>query len=196
MGNRVSASTRKPGRMWYLVPLMIALVSVLFVPLAIVKAVTDKNVLAVQFAVPGETNLEVQRPGKYVLWNETQTIFQGQVFSFSPDLPNGMKIELTDLKTSNAIPMTADTSTSMSSSQESRHSVGYFEITEPGKYRVKVDGQFPQRVFYFRESLLRQLGPIFRVFMLATAGLVIAILMTVFIFIKRLTSAPDTQLRH
>jgi hypothetical protein len=42
-----------------------------------------------------------------------------------------------------------DDSISISSGSTSRNSVGYFEITEPGDYIVKVQGQATPRVFSF-----------------------------------------------
>ena len=196
IGSRVSENTIQPGRIWYLVPLLVTLVSLLFIPLAIVQAVTDKNILAVKFVVPGEKDLEIRKPGKYVLWNETQTIFQGQTYSSSTSIPAGVQIQLTELKTMSSVPMNTDMSATMTSGQEARVSVGYFELIEPGQYRVKVEGQFPPRVFYFRESMLRQLGPIFRAFLLTMTGLVVAVLIAVIIFLKRQAAPRNTPGRY
>lgn len=190
MGNPVSGTKSRPGRIWYVIPLLLAVASLVPVPLAIWNVAQDKSVLAVEFIIPGQKEFEIQTPGKYVLWNESATIFAGQTFSSSAALPGGMHIQLLELKTMAPVPMTPDLSTTFTSGSTARNSVGTFEITNPGKYRISVDGQFPQRVFYFRESMMRQARVILRAVILMVSGLLGAVLLWIAIFLVRRFSSP------
>jgi hypothetical protein len=185
----MSASTKQPARIWYLLPVLVALLAPVPVPFAIWHAATDKSVDAFQFKAPGSREFAISRPGKYVLWHETETVFDGQTYSSSGNLPPGLRVELLDLDTQTNIPLTPDQSTTMSSGATSRRSFGDFDNLTPGRYRITVSGQFPDQIFYFRESLTRRFGIVLKAMRLTALIWLAALGVAMFIFVRRSVAA-------
>lgn len=189
----MSANPSRPGSVWYLIPAAVAVLAFMLVPAAVLRMISDKSALSFQLKAPGMKEFEISKPGKYVLWNETQTMFDGQTYSSSVSLPGGIHFELVELGSSTSIPMTSDTSTTFTVGSTVRHSVGAFEVTKSGKYRLSAMGQFPDRIFYFRASLWRQARPLINAIFLAMSGMMIALILAVIIFLVRGRAQRTTQ---
>jgi len=183
----MSNDSTRPGRIWYLLPVLLALAAIAIIPVAIWRAATDQSITAVQFKAPGGKELEIVHPGTYVLWHETDTIFEGQTYSSPSNLPGGMHFVLAELNTkaNAAVPMSQDLGASETIGSTVRHSVGNFMVTEPGKYRISVDGQFPDQIFYFRESLWRQVGRVFHAVALTLVIWAVAAVVALVLFLRR-----------
>jgi hypothetical protein len=110
----------------------------------------------VQFMVPGSRDFNLTAPGKYVLWHETETIFQGRTYS-GGQLPNGLLMQLSNTASRTIIPLVPDQSTTVRSSGSSRRSIAAFTVTTPGPHVLSVKGQAPQMVFSFGKSEWRNL---------------------------------------
>lgn len=106
-----------------------------------------------KFVTPAEVELTIENKGKYYLWNEYQTTFEGRTYSTSENLPDGIKISLTDLANGNDIELITDFSISSSSTSSKNNSIGYFKIEKPGKYILNVAGDSSPRVLSFGTSL-------------------------------------------
>lgn len=104
-----------------------------------------------QFMIPGSKNFNLTMPGKYVLWHETETIFQGRTYS-GGQLPGGLLMQLSNTATRAVIPLVPDQSTTMSSGSSSRRSIATFTITTPGPHLLSVEGKAPPMVFSFGKS--------------------------------------------
>ncbi len=61
-------------------------------------------------------------------------------------------MRITNVDTGELKEIVGDTSTSSSSGRSSKNSIGYFEIGEPGQYKVEVIGKSDERVFSFERS--------------------------------------------
>jgi hypothetical protein len=105
-----------------------------------------------QFLIPGSNEVTVEEPGRYYLWNDFQTVHDGKSFSRSESIPDGLEIAVTD-DTGKTLAFTSDTSTSSSSGSSSKNSIGYVEVSNPGKLRVSVSGDSEERVFSFSQSI-------------------------------------------
>jgi hypothetical protein len=184
----MSARTSRPSTSWYLIPIFIFLIGVCAAPAGyIIYGMAMADSFRFQLLTPGEKEFEIPETGKYVLWNEFQTIYNGQVFSSSTNLPSGLKIQLTDLKTGTVLPFSTS---SFSASEEingvQRHLVGTYQLVAHTKYRLSITGQFAQRIFYFRDSQLKHfMDQLSVALIIASTGILLSLGMGLQIFARR-----------
>jgi hypothetical protein len=107
-----------------------------------------------QFLAPGATTLDSDKSVKYALWYDNVTFFQGHAYTFPGDLPNGLRVRILEHGTDREVPMAKGFEVSASSGSDQRRSVGDFTLAGPGTYRIEVTGDFEQRVFSVRRSLI------------------------------------------
>jgi len=105
-----------------------------------------------QFLIPGSKEVTVEKVGRYYLWNDFQTVYDGKSFSRSENIPDGLEIIVTD-DAGKTLPFKSDTSTSSSSGSSSKNSIGYVEVSNQGKLMVSVSGDSEERVFSFSRSI-------------------------------------------
>jgi hypothetical protein len=179
------AANVAPSRTWYFLPLIIALLAFSFIPFRLFQIFTDTKIVAVNFKAPGSREIEIPQPGKFVLWNEYQTIFDGKTYASGPTLPPGLTFEVTELPSNQRIAGVAGLNSYLTVNQTRRQSVATFQLPQPGRYRVSVTGQFPERIFYFRESLLRQFHQAVNAVACAAMGVVCSVLFALGIYQRR-----------
>jgi putative Mn2+ efflux pump MntP len=105
------------------------------------------------FCTPGSVEIKVEKPGRYYLWNNYYTVFEGRSYSFDKQLPGGMTFSLVDKKNGSDVPMQTGSGMSSESGSQKRASVGYFDLPEPGQYTLSVTGNKQARIFSFGKSL-------------------------------------------
>lgn len=128
------------------------------VPAAIVIPLILNQTKAKQFLVPGSVEISAETPGRYYLWNDFLTVFNGRTYQSPEELPGGLEITITDGGGSR-LTFVSDGSTSSSNGSSSKRSIGYVEVTTPGNLTVAVSGNTDQRVFSFaRSEILKILG--------------------------------------
>jgi hypothetical protein len=139
----------------------------------------------VQFMVPGSKDFNLTVPGKYVLWHETETIFQGRTYS-GGQLPNGLLMQLSNTAARAVVPLVPDQSTTMTSGGSSRRSIATFQITTPGPHLLSIEGKATPMVFSFGKSewgnLVWSLGI---GFILAPSLLISGIVLGVCVLVRR-----------
>lgn len=162
----------KKGLKTLIAGVLLFAVGAIVVPLTIVLPFllsdSDKN----QFLVPGDLEVEVTEPGRYYLWNDHQTVFAGESYNRSESIPDGAKIRVSTAGGAD-LTFTASTSTTVSSGESSKRSIGYVEVTAPETLTVSVSGDFQERVFSFSKSI------ILKMFGLIFVGVGVSMLLTV-----------------
>ena len=108
----------------------------------------------IQFLIPGDVEINVEEAGKYYLWNEYETVYEGETYSKPKNLPDNLKISMQKEDGTLQLNFVGDRSISISSGSSARHSIGYFEIAEAGDYILNVQGETDPRVFSFGISRL------------------------------------------
>ncbi|EEF61719.1 hypothetical protein [Pedosphaera parvula] len=183
----MSIRSRKPGKVWYLLPVFLFLIVTLVAPVGyVVYELATGDSFSFQLLVPGEKEFEIPTAGKYVLWNETRTIYQGQTFNSTTNLPPGLTIQLADLKTRAVLPMSTTFSASENINGTERHLIGTFQLAAHTKYRLSVIGQIPKRVFYFRDSQFKKFTESASVaLIIACGGVMVSVISAGMIFLKR-----------
>ena len=99
------------------------------------------------FIIPAEIEVTIQKEGRYYLWNDYQTVFEGRIYSMSEELPNGLEISLHKKTNNNLIEFVGDHSITSSTANSKKIAIGYFEIEQPAEYILSVSGETPPRVF-------------------------------------------------
>ena len=175
-----------PSKAWYFVAGVLFIFCGLGSPVLFVAFLLTSFGSGQQFQVPGATTIDVSKPGTYVLWYNHATFFEGRAYNFSDSLPNGLHVRIEERATGREVPMTQGLGGSESSGSEKRSSVGDFEAARPGSYRIEVTGDFEQRVFSVRRSLMsRTLLGIVGLIAMEILGWIVAPLTAVMVFIRR-----------
>lgn len=104
----------------------------------------------VQFMVPGTFEAKAEKPGRYYLWNDFQTIYDGKSYNRSEGLPDGMVIKILN-SDGTQLHLVSDPSISTSNGSSAAKSIGYVEIENPGKIKIEVTGG-DERVLSFAPS--------------------------------------------
>jgi uncharacterized membrane protein len=146
---------------------------------------------AQQFLAPGKHAFAVERPGKHVVWNDHRTVFQGRTYDLPQQLPDGMRILVTETATKKSLEVSSSRGASSKTAEAERISIASFEVVAPGRYEIVVEGRFEPRVFSVGPSILPQL-------FMTIAGVMAAVLLTitaavvlcVWTYLKRNPSSP------
>lgn len=128
------------------------IVPALFFGSLVFYLLTEKSIA--KFIIPAKTEVAIEKEGRYYVWNEYQTIFEGKTYSSSEELPGGLEISLVDTKNGNAFEFVSDQSITSSTGNSQKNAIGYFEIERPGEYTLSVSGETSPRVFSFGKSFL------------------------------------------
>lgn len=99
-----------------------------------------------QFIAPGSAEIQIEKPGRYYLWNDYQTVYDGTTYNDSLTVPGGLTIRFSDAS-GQPLPLNADTSMSINIGSSSKNSIGFIEVTTPGSVAVSVSGEVESRVF-------------------------------------------------
>ncbi len=132
-----------------------------------------------QFIIPGELEIEIAEPGRYYLWNDYKTVFEGKSYNRSESIPDGLEIKVADQDGRN-LALIGHSSISSSTGHASKNSIGYVEVSSPCKLTVTVSGSSDDRVFSFSQSgITKIVGLVFAGFgfsmLFAAAGLGLSI---------------------
>jgi len=181
----MAEDVRVPGKGWYVFAGAVALAGVIAMAALIAWFVLTLDKGA-QFLVPGRHTVELDKPGKYLVWNDYRTVFQGRSYDESEKLPPGVRISVLDKAGGRALAVSASHGATSSIGDTRSVSVSQFVIERPGSYEIVVEGDFPPRVFSAsRDFLFGMLGVIFGAFALIFGGFGVAIAIAVWVFIKR-----------
>lgn len=103
----------------------------------------------IQFLIPGTAEIEIEDEGRYYLWNDYQTVYEGKTYSKPEEVPDNLIISLKTKDGALHYDITEKNSITSSSGSTYRKSIGYFDITVPGDYILEVKGETEPRVFSF-----------------------------------------------
>lgn len=141
--------------------ILLILIGTLVIPLAFILPFFSDNSVDERFLVPGEAEVTIEEPGRYYLWNEYQTFFEGKSYQRSTEIPDGLEITITGPH-GRLLEFTGNTSFTSSFGDDSKKSIGYVEVDQPGTLHVSVSGEFHPMVFSVAPSnILKLLGLLF-----------------------------------
>lgn len=176
----------KPSAKWYVLSLVLFLVfgigGIFYVVFSFLSLFQD----GVRFVVPGELILDVERTGKYTLYNETYAVFNGKVYPGSTELPETVSIRITELSTEQSIPLDPTHSGKITVGSNERFPIGTIRFEDAGSYLIRVSGDFHERVFSVRRASCGEAFALLVVFLFAgLVGWIGAPVLAIIIFAKR-----------
>lgn len=123
-------------------------------PLAVLVPLLQNGSDGRVFLVPDVVEVIAEEPGRYYLWNEYETIYEGRSFRRSRHLPDGWQIVVADAA-GDSLRLTTKTSISVSGGSGQSNSIGYVDVEQPGLLRIEVSGAGEARVFSFSRSFFQ-----------------------------------------
>lgn len=153
-------NSMKPGIKTIIAGGVLFVLGAFVVPLLVVLPLILRSSNAVQFKIPGTIEATVAKPGRYYLWNDFRTIYEGKSYDRSESIPDGIEIRIHDSK-GELLPFVASTSISSSAGAGSKTSIGYLEVENPGKVKIEVSGGNEERIFSFSEFVFPKMFGLF-----------------------------------
>jgi len=137
---------------------LVLVIGIALIPLIVLKVIKSTPEPQ-QFLVPGKVEVSVSEPGKYYLWNDHQTFYEGKFYNSGDTLPN-VEFYVTD-ETGKRLSVKKDASTTIDLGETSKKSIGYIDVENSEMLTIGVEGEFNERVFSFSENhALRIIGAI------------------------------------
>ncbi|MGE5893443.1 MAG: DUF4870 domain-containing protein, partial [bacterium] len=188
---------RRPGRGWYVFSLILFLAGVsgaaaifftgLFSSLSGMSGGT-------QFMVPGSVMVTIEEPGKYILWDEIATMYQGERLMSSEELPPGVGISVIETQSGRSLPVLPTAQSTETVGFIKRKAINSITFDKPGIYTIDVSGDFEERVFFLRRSLMAGFFTgLIAVAVLGFIGLLVAPAIAVTVFIIRSSSSKPEE---
>jgi len=147
-----------------------------------------------QFLAPGKLAFDVEHPGKHLVWNDHRTVFQGRTYDVPEQLPDGLRIRVTEIASGSPLEVRSSRGASSKTGEAERVSIASFKVTAPGRYEIAVEGDFEPRVFSVGPNILPQLfvtiAGVLGAVLLALTG---AVVLCVWTYLKRNPSSPAPQ---
>jgi len=169
----------RKGSKTLIVGIAVFLTGALVVPLAFVWPILQEDYSGRQFLIPGSVEVEVAEPGRYYLWNDFQTVYEGKSYNRSKRIPDGLEITVAT-GDGETLPFESDASITASIGGSSRSSIGYVDVNAADRLTVAVEGGSDRQVFSFsRSGLAKVFGMVFAGFgislLLILGGIAISI---------------------
>jgi uncharacterized membrane protein len=149
----MAAAAFIPSRIWYLFSGVVAFASTAVIA-AVFAWLAFGPEQGEQFLAPGRHTVELAVPGKYLVWNDYRTVFEGRTHQDSPEFPSGVRISVIEKGNGRALETHHNTSSKLTSEDTERRSVAEFTTVRPGQYEIIVEGDFPARVMFVNRDLI------------------------------------------
>lgn len=105
----------------------------------------------IQFKVPGAIQATINKPGRYYIWNNFQTMYKGKSYNRSERIPDGLEVKIRDSE-GKPLDLVCDSSMFSSVMNNSKRSIGYFEAKNAGRVNIEVSGGSDEMIFLFSPS--------------------------------------------
>jgi uncharacterized membrane protein len=139
----MSGSARVPGSGWYVLAGALVLSGVLAAAGMAARLVANWEE-STQFLVPGRAVLDLGA-GNHVVWNDHVTVFEGRSYQSSRTLPDGVRVAVTG--SGGGIALRSASGATYKGSNTEQVAVMQFDVPQPGRYEIAVEGDFQPRVF-------------------------------------------------
>jgi hypothetical protein len=183
-----STTVRPPGRRWYVVAAVAAVVGWTAMGVFMVSRLGGSAGRMMRVVVPGQADLSLKEPGTYTIFHEYQSTFEGRAYSV--DAVSGLKITVRARPSGQVLPLQNAVGSSYSVGAQAGRSLFDFVVPAAGTYEISAayDGgrQQPQTVLaidrgFIGDLILTILGAL----AMAFAGMGTAIAIAVVVFTKR-----------
>ena len=122
------------------------------IPLAILLTLFFSDTKEVQFRIPGNTDIVIEEAGRYYLWNDYQTVFEGKSYNRSKTIPDGIEIKIRNKENNKLYDFISDSSISSSTGSSSKNSIVYIDFQSPVNITIEIVDGGEERIFSFSQS--------------------------------------------
>lgn len=142
----------KFGTKILLTGILLTIAGIFVVPYLFIMPLFESKYPEITFKAPGEETIEVIAPGRYYLWNDYQTFFDGQAYNNSKQLPSGTRIKIMDDESGKEMTFVSDSAISLSVGNKAQNSIGYVEVTDEKSLKIEVSQNSEERILTFAKS--------------------------------------------
>ena len=143
-----------PSRVWYVIGAALMMGAAIGAPVYLIWTLVSLMSSGEQFRAPGVNRFHLNKPGKYILWHDYRTVFDGRRYSVEQELPDGVVFTVTNDETHESVHIEASGGAHEQSGSSERADVCSFRIDAPGWFVVKIQGLPSLRIFTLRRPLL------------------------------------------
>lgn len=137
--------------------IVVFVLGAIVIPMAMIIGAVLNQPAAKQFKVPGTARVSIEEPGRYYLWNDFQTVYEGKSYELSERLPGGVEITIRDVDTGEEFDFVSSLTTSSSTPSSSKNSIGYIEVQNDTEISIEVAGLDNERVLSFSKTFVPRL---------------------------------------
>ena len=141
----------KTGAKTIITGIFLIVLGAFVIPLTVILSLIFDDSNEKQFKIPVTTVITIEEPGRYYLWNEYQTIFNGISYNRSKNIPDGIEIKIKSQKTGESYNFISNGSISSNSNGSSRNSIGYVDIQNVDSIDIEIAGGNEERIFSFSQ---------------------------------------------
>jgi len=141
----------KTGAKTIITGIFLIVLGAFVIPLTVILSLILDDSNEKEFKIPVTTVITIKEPGRYYLWNEYQTIFNGISYNRSKSIPDGIEIKIKSQKTGESYNFISNSSISSNNNSSSRNSIGYVDIQNVGNIDIEIAGGNEERIFSFSQ---------------------------------------------
>lgn len=108
-----------------------------------------------QTKVPGTFSVEIDEPGRFYVWDNHWTVFDGERIQYEADCPDDAKISVRDASSS-AMPFVQDRSKSWSIGNSGKTSIGYIDVSNATTLELAFDDVGRERIVTVSNRTMKQ----------------------------------------
>jgi len=143
----------------------------------------------VRFLAPGSATFEAAVPGRYTLWHEHRTVYEGRTWNREPALPEGVRLRVSN-PSGGELAVERTSGGSWKDGPTERASLAGFEVQEAGPHRVDVEGEMdPAVLAVARDFLWPMIAAIAGAALVALLGMGGGLALGLYTLARRLESA-------
>ncbi len=129
-------NNKKPGRIWYMVAVIVAVSGIILFAVSLFGGLRNMSRSLTQMVMPGNHDMTFEKKGNYTIFYEHRSVIDNQIFVTREDL-SGFQVFIVDKQNQQAITVNpAAVSANYSMGGRSGYAIFEFEITHPGKYEI------------------------------------------------------------
>jgi len=178
----VSRTRIRPGRIWYVIAVLLVVVPIIFAGIRIPLTLFSYFASGIEFTAPGAAEFTINQPDKYIIW---YTTFDGH--SHRRDIPQDIKIVVYNQNTERYLDVSSPGWKSTETMFDvERQAIAEVFIDQAGLYAIDVNGDFPETDLILRRSLSAGFFKNFVIpILMFLAGAIVGLIMAIVVFIKR-----------